>query len=102
MAQDTDEQALVRATLADLQPLLIDHNVAYCGIVGFDTNGHWPISPIFRGEERSCLVEDNGVVVVATTSFHTHGAYARDHVNEVPSIADVEGHDYDKLVEVLE
>lgn len=90
-AQDAEEWDLAAEVLSRLQATSIAENVEYCGVIGFDADGHLTTSPIFRGDESSCLVRADGDVVVATASFHTHGAYSPDYFNEVPSIEDVEG-----------
>lgn len=92
-AQDSAEIAFVKGILAGLQPQSIAENVEYCGVIGFDDAGDLVSSPVSRGDESSCLVEDDGPVVVAIASFHTHAAFAPDYASEFPSVDDVEGDD---------
>jgi len=92
-AQPADEVAFVKTLLAELQPVSIAENVEYCGVIGFDRNGALVASPISRGDESSCLVQDDGRVDVAIASFHTHAAFAPDYASEFPSVDDVEGDD---------
>lgn len=91
MAQDADEVSFVKGLLAELQPPSFAENVEFCGIIGFDADGDLVASPISRGDESSCLVEDDGTVEVAVASFHTHAAFAPDYSSEFPSVDDVEG-----------
>lgn len=88
---DTEEAAFVRAILSDLQAASFAENREYCGVVGFDSEGHLVSSPISRGDEGSCLVTDDGDVVIATASFHTHGGFSEAYSSEVPSVDDLEG-----------
>lgn len=90
-AQEADEVAFVKGLLVDLQPASFAENVEFCGIIGFDENGDLVASPISRGDEASCLVENDGPVVVPVASFHTHAAFAPDYASEFPSVDDVEG-----------
>lgn len=91
LGQPADEVAFVKGLLAELQPPSFTENVEFCGIIGFDENGDLVASPISRGDESSCLVEDDGPVVVPVASFHTHAAFAPDYASEFPSVDDVEG-----------
>ena len=91
VAQEADELAFVTRVLSELQPMSFAENREFCGVVGFDDKGRLAVSPVSRGDESSCLVEDDGPVEVVTASFHTHGAFSPDYFNEVPSNDDVEG-----------
>ncbi len=91
LAQPADEQSLVMSVFAALQPVSIRENVEYCGYVGFDAAGVLIASPPARGDEASCLSDDPQYITVITASYHTHGAFAPDYFNEVPSGDDMEG-----------
>ena len=91
IAQDRDEIAFVTDLLRDLQPPSFAENVEFCGIIGFDAAGDLVASPISRGDEASCFVEDDGTVEVPVASFHTHAAFSEDYSSEFPSVDDVEG-----------
>ena len=50
-AQSIDEEALMRATFAELNPISIEQNVEFCGYLGFTAEGELAISPPTRGDE---------------------------------------------------
>ncbi|WP_342076554.1 DUF4329 domain-containing protein [Yoonia sp. SS1-5] len=90
-AQPAEEEALIRAVFATLQPISITENVEFCGYVGFDAAGMLVASNATRGNIDSCLANDPVNIEVITASYHTHGAFTPDYFNEVPSGTDMEG-----------
>lgn len=86
-----EESALAKSVLASIQPTSIAENVEYCGIIGLNHAGNLVASQPTRGEEGSCLSDEPSNIVVETASYHTHGGYSADYVNEVPSVDDIEG-----------
>lgn len=91
VAQDTEESALARAVLSQLQPLSFANNIEYCGYIGLDDDGALIASTATPGDESSCLSDDPVEIAVITASYHTHGAYSPDYDSEIPSGDDVEG-----------
>lgn len=91
VAQDMTELEMVKQVLSELQLVSIRENVEYCGVIGVTDAGSLATSPISRGDEGSCLVEDDGPVTTIFASFHTHGAFSLDYASEFPSVDDVEG-----------
>lgn len=90
-AQSAEEIAFARAVFTELQEASIRQNREYCGYIAYDSAGNLVSTEAKRGRKTSCRprIEPAGWTVVA--SFHTHGAYAEDYDNEVPSVTDVEG-----------
>lgn len=90
-AQSSDEEALMRATFEDLNPISIAENVEYCGYLGFTADGELTVSPPTRGDEGSCLSDDPTNLELIIASYHTHGAHSPDYSSELPSGTDMEG-----------
>lgn len=90
-AQSIDEEALMRATFADLNPQSIAENVEYCGYLGFTVDGELAVSTPTRGDEGSCLSDDPANLDLIIASYHTHGAHSPDYSSELPSGTDMEG-----------
>jgi len=86
-----EEAALARSVLAAIQPTSIAENREYCGVIGLDHNGRLVASRPRRGEEGACVAYTPSNIMVETSSYHTHGGYSPDYVNEVPSVDDIEG-----------
>lgn len=91
VAQSAEEDALIRATFAELNPRSIAENVEYCGYVGFTAEGELAISQPTRGDASSCLSDDPANLELIVASYHTHAAFSRDYDSELPSGADMEG-----------
>lgn len=91
LAQEGAELALVKRIFTELQPLSIKKNREYCGYIGLDADGKLAISPAKRGHKGTCEPADPDMLAVLIASFHTHGAYSPNYVNELPSTEDVEG-----------
>jgi len=85
-----EEAAVARKVLTNIQPKSISENVEYCGVIGLNAGGKIVASLPTRGDEGSCLASLNSNIVVETASYHTHGAYSPDYVNEVPSVDDID------------
>lgn len=90
-AQSIDEEALMRATFADLNPVSVQENVEYCGYIGFTADGELAVSPPTRGDESSCLSDEPDMLELIIASYHTHGGFSHDYSSELPSGTDMEG-----------
>lgn len=90
-AQSAEEEALIRATFAMLNPVSIEQNIEYCGYVGFTAGGDLAVSTPTRGDEGSCLADDPINLDLIVASYHTHGAFSPDYDSELPSGTDMEG-----------
>ncbi len=91
VAQESDELALVKRIFAQLQPISIEKNREYCGYIGRDAQRRVAFTKARRGRKGTCLPADPDELAVVTASYHTHGAYSSDYVNELPSAEDMEG-----------
>lgn len=91
MAQSIDEEALIRATFAELNLISITENVEFCGYLGFTADGELAVSPPTRGDEGSCLSDDPDNLDLIVASYHTHGGFSPDYSSELPSGTDMEG-----------
>ncbi len=92
-----EEAALARTVLAAIQPKSIAENVEYCGVIGLNHAGVLVASRPTRGEEGYCESYTPSNIAVETASYHTHGGYSPDYVNEVPSVDDIEGDQADGI-----
>jgi len=89
-AQTDAEVAFVTDLFNALQPRSINQGVEYCGLIGVDNQGRLVATPARRGTYSSCLPpSDLGPGVVPLASYHTHGAYDREFLTEVPSYDDM-------------
>lgn len=91
LAQSVDEEALMRATFADLNPLSIQENVEYCGYLGFTGDGELAVSAPTRGDTSSCLADEPMNLELIVASYHTHAGFSPDYSSELPSGTDMEG-----------
>ena len=91
IAQSADEEALMRAVFAELNPISIADNVEYCGYLGFTTEGELAVSPPTRGDESSCLSDEPDNLELVIASYHTHAGFSTDYNSELPSGTDMEG-----------
>lgn len=89
--QSSDEEALMRAVFADLNPISIAQNVEYCGYMGFTADGELTVSPATLGDEGSCLADEPDNLELIIASYHTHGGHSPDYSSELPSGTDMEG-----------
>lgn len=89
-ANSTKEAALARSVLSDLQAQSFVLNREFCGYIGLDSAGILIASAATQGTLDSCLADDPPEIAVITASYHTHGAYSPDYINEVPSVDDFE------------
>ena len=92
-----EETALARSVLAAIQPISIAENVEYCGVIGLNHGGVLVASRPTRGKEGYCESYTPSNIAVETASYHTHGGYSPDYVNEVPSVDDIEGDQADGI-----
>ncbi len=91
MAQSIDEEALMRAVFAELNPISIAANIEHCGYVGFTADGELAVSPPTPGDTSSCLADDPDNLELVVASYHTHAAFSPDYSSELPSGTDMEG-----------
>ena len=91
MAQPIDEEALIRATLNELNVMSFAEGIEFCGYVGFTADGELAVSPPTRGDESSCLSDDPTNLELITASYHTHGDFSTEYSSETPSGTDMEG-----------
>lgn len=87
----TDEAALVRSLLTELQFVSIQQGVEFCGFVGTNSTGRLVVSKPVRGDKASCLPEYPRNISIITASYHTHGGYDPEYLGELPSPSDVAG-----------
>ena len=91
MAQPIDEEALIRATLNEVNVMSFAEGIEFCGYVGFTADGELAVSPPTRGDESSCLSDDPTNLELITASYHTHGDFSTEYSSETPSGTDMEG-----------
>ncbi|WP_368186782.1 DUF4329 domain-containing protein [Aestuariibius sp. HNIBRBA575] len=90
-AQSQEEEALIRQTFAEINPLSFEKGIEYCGYVGFTASGELAVSPPTAGATSSCLADDPTNLEITTASYHTHGNFSTEYSSETPSGADMEG-----------
>lgn len=90
-AQSIDEEALMRATLSDLNEQSFIEGVEFCGYVGFTADGELAISEPTKGDESSCLSDEPENLELLVASYHTHGDFSTEYSSETPSGTDMEG-----------
>ena len=88
-AQDPEEVAVARQILAEIQPLSFAKRREYCGFIGYNAEARLVASPPVAGTQSTCSADFPRDLAV-TASYHTHGAFDHNFVNEVPSDIDVE------------
>ncbi len=91
VGQPADEEALIRATLNELNVMSFAEGIEFCGYVGFTPEGRLAVSPPTRGDESSCLADDPDNLDLITASYHTHGNFSTEYSSETPSGTDMEG-----------
>jgi len=87
----TNEIEVARQVFAAIQPVSLRENVEYCGAIGFDRSGRLIASSATRGKVNTCLSRGSSQIVTVTASYHTHGGFAPEYFNEIPSLEDVRG-----------
>lgn len=90
-AQSVDEEALMRATLDELNIRSFAEGIEFCGYVGFTADGELAVSPATAGDESSCLADDPTNLDLIVASYHTHGDFSTEYSSETPSGTDMEG-----------
>jgi hypothetical protein len=90
-AQSEDEIAFAKDFYNRLQMRSIIENREYCGFFFRDAGGTLHATRPDRGKSDTCQMGSppRGVEVIA--SYHTHAAFSPDHMNEVPSLQDLQG-----------
>ena len=92
-AQDAAEVAVARAILTELQPLSFAKKREYCGYIGYNAQAVLVASTPIAGNSANCEAPfPDDLAVVA--SYHTHGAFDRGYVNELPSDIDINSDAY--------
>lgn len=89
-AQNADEIALVKATLAELQLRSIAANREYCGYLIENWQGKLKMTRARKGRKNSCAPRPPNAWLNIIASYHTHGAFSRDSMAELPSLSDVD------------
>ena len=89
-AQDADVLAVARQALSDLQAESFAQNREFCGVIGRVGDGRMAITRASRGSVAGCTPGSGRRMAKIVASYHTHGAYAPQFDNEVPSIYDLE------------
>ena len=89
-AQDAAELTVAKDILTRLQPLSFLKDREYCGYVGYNADGVMVATPPIPGDYASCAAAFPRNIAV-TASYHTHGDYDPDYLNEIPSLVDMEG-----------
>jgi hypothetical protein len=88
LSQSREEVAFVRDVFAQVQLLSFRKGVEVCGFVGYDRDGELAISGPEIGEYASCSMDwPANLTVIA--SYHTHGLFDADYINELPSDIDM-------------
>lgn len=90
-AQTAEEVEFAKWLLSDVQPLSIQRDREYCGLIGIDEVGDLVATEPRRGRRASCRPRVEPDWMQVTASYHTHAASREGYDNEVPSVADVEG-----------
>lgn len=86
--------AFARDYLNTLQARSFAGRREYCGYFFIDTAGRLQATPPRTGTFASCLMPEPRVGQGIIASYHTHGSFARQYDNEVPSVVDLES-DFD-------
>lgn len=90
LAQSSEEEALMRQVLSQLNLLSFKQGVEFCGYVGFDAQGNLAASEPTRGDQSSCLPDDPAKLDVVVASYHTHGDFSTEYSSETPSGDDMD------------
>lgn len=90
MAQDAEELIVAKKVLTRLQALSFEKNREYCGFIGYNSEGVLTATSPISGDQASCNAPFPSDMAV-TASYHTHGDFDVDYLNEIPSIVDMEG-----------
>ncbi|NQZ71589.1 MAG: DUF4329 domain-containing protein [Dinoroseobacter sp.] len=88
--QSVEEHKFVVHLMNRLQPPSFAQSREYCGFIIRDDHGKITTGRISPGTTDSCAPQrpERGQVL---SSFHTHGGFSRVHINEIPSVQDLEG-----------
>ncbi len=91
LAQEAEESEFVMALMTTVNHLSIRFGREACGFVLQDEDGRFSSSKVQWGTVDGCaplLADDDPDPL---SSWHTHGSYAPEYDNEVPSVDDVLG-----------
>lgn len=91
MAQDGNELALAKETLAELQFLSFKNDIEYCGYLVFDDSGAISATTPVAGKQAECTADIPPDGFIEFASYHTHGAASDEGSFELPSYSDAEG-----------
>lgn len=79
---------LATRTLSSLQDISFRKRREYCGFFGYRADGTLAATLAEAGTRDSCSATfPTDMAVIA--SYHTHGAYDRGYINEIPSDTDM-------------
>lgn len=90
-AQEADEIAFARDFLDELQLRSIIEDREYCGYFFRDAAGGVRATRPERGKHDTCQMGSPPRRVDVIASYHTHAAFSPVHMNEVPSLQDLQG-----------
>jgi len=88
-AQSAEETDFAREFLDRLQLRSIVEDREYCGYFGRDGDGRLLATRPRRGKYNSCTMGSPPQSMGVFASYHTHAAYERHSVNEIPSPQDL-------------
>ncbi len=89
LAQDATIVATARSALSDLQTPSFREGREFCGVIGRLRDGSLAITRGSGGRVDSCTPRGYGAMSEVVATFHTHGSYAPEFDNEVPSLTDL-------------
>ncbi len=89
-AQTDEEVAFVRAFMAELQILSIIEDREYCGHFARTSDGRLMATKPRPGKYNSCYMGTPPPQLDVFASYHTHAAFNRDSLNEIPSLQDLQ------------
>ena len=89
LAQSAEEVAFAREFLDRLQVRSIVEDREYCGYFGRSEDGRFLATRPRRGKYNSCSMGSPPESMNVFASYHTHAAYERYSVNEIPSLQDL-------------
>ncbi|WP_342075938.1 DUF4329 domain-containing protein [Yoonia sp. SS1-5] len=82
----TDIDQFAQRFLDQLQPLSISQGREYCGNFIKRVDGTLAATPPVRGTADGCAYQ---VAETAVATYHTHGRYLPNYLNEIPSSVDI-------------
>lgn len=90
LPQTPAEVAFVSRLFNDIQGLSIAQDREYCGLLGVDETGAYVATEPRRGRTATCLPPDPAFAdFTVLASYHTHGSFNTEYLNEIPSFDDM-------------